>query len=82
MDLGRFFNFLAGFGWVWVVLSIFWVGLDVSSIFWLGLGGFGSFRQFFSWFWVGLDQIINNLAGFGWVWVVSSIFWLGLGGLG
>ena len=62
------FSFPYIYGWIWMGMSFFW----------LGVGGCGWVWPFFSWVWVARGECDLCLAGCGWVWPFFGCVWVGV----
>ena len=60
------FSFPYIYGWIWMGMSFFW----------LGVGGCGWVWPFFSWVWVARGGCDLFLAGCGWVWPFFGCGWV------
>ena len=90
------FSFSYIYGWIWMGMSFFWLGVGgcdlflaacgwvrvIVTSFMLGVGGCGWLWPFFDWLWVGVGECDHFLAGCEWVRVSVTFFWLGVGECG
>ena len=75
------FSFPYIYGWIWVGMSLFWLGVGKCDLLgagwgwmWMSVGGCGLVWPFLGWVWIGIGACDLFLAGCGWVWVSVTFF--------